>query len=117
MTFKEKYEAYLLTDKWKAIKEYIHKRDRNRCRRCKSKENLQVHHLTYKRVFEEDMGDLLLVCAYCHHRYFHNNIPLWERAVMFLHKAGVILTILALILLTLLVICDKLTLIKACLGN
>lgn len=39
------------------------------CERCGYKPwkpILQVHHLTYERIFNEDLEDLLLICPSCH---------------------------------------------------
>jgi len=63
----DKYRAYLLSPTWAAIKlDLLHARGQ-RCERCQKKTKyLQVHHLTYARIFKEEPEDLLLVCDKCH---------------------------------------------------
>lgn len=63
----DKYRAYLLSPTWAAIKlDLLHTRGQ-RCERCQKKTKyLQVHHLTYARIFKEEPEDLLLVCDKCH---------------------------------------------------
>jgi hypothetical protein len=38
----------------------------NKCRRCDATSGLQVHHLTYARLYHEHMDDLEVLCAECH---------------------------------------------------
>ena len=39
----------------------------NRCERCKDTgKRLDVHHITYARIFNEEPSDLMLVCRKCH---------------------------------------------------
>lgn len=62
----QKYHDYLRSEQWEAIRDVVIK-DRNRkCERCGSKKNLQVHHKTYERIFNEDLSDLELLCRPCH---------------------------------------------------
>jgi len=63
------YRKYLKSPQWKSIRTFIITSRQYTCEKCLNKfsENqLQVHHLTYKRIFKEDMMDLLLVCEPCH---------------------------------------------------
>lgn len=61
------YDAYLLSPKWRAIREQVLKRDKWTCRvmRC-GRPATQVHHLTYERVGDEWPDDLVAICAECH---------------------------------------------------
>lgn len=60
------YEEYLRSDHWKARSNVARVRDGHRCRDCYSRENLDVHHLTYERLGEERNGDLITLCRGCH---------------------------------------------------
>ena len=48
-------------DKFKVLKsaKYI-------CQLCKMRKAYQVHHKTYKRIFNERLTDLIAVCGICH---------------------------------------------------
>jgi len=70
------YQKYIQSDKWKEKRERVIK-ERKCCEQCGSTENLQVHHLTYKRLGNEDDRDLMLLCQNCH-QHIHtdkNAIP------------------------------------------
>lgn len=62
---KKHYHDYLQSDDWK------HKRDKRImidkvCQICGRPFDLNVHHMTYKNVPFEKMGDLITVCKNCH---------------------------------------------------
>lgn len=70
------YQRYIQSDKWKEKRAKIIE-ERKQCEMCDSAENLQVHHLTYKRLGNEDDRDLMLLCQNCH-QHIHtdeNAIP------------------------------------------
>lgn len=60
------YAAYLQSEAWaeKRIKA-IH-RAGGRCAACGSSSKIQIHHLTYARVFREEYGDLVALCEIHH---------------------------------------------------
>jgi hypothetical protein len=60
------YITYLKSDKWKKIRNAVVARDGNKCTKCSSTDNLHVHHLTYDRVGEEELTDLITLCKDCH---------------------------------------------------
>lgn len=63
----EKYKEYLLSPTWAEIKLDLINSRGQRCERCQKKTKwLQVHHLTYERIFKEEPCDLQLLCAGCH---------------------------------------------------
>ena len=69
MTYKEKYHAYLKSDKWAQMKLDLIEIRGQKCERCESKRTfkyLHLHHLTYERVFHEEPSDLELLCGGCH---------------------------------------------------
>lgn len=59
------YNDYLRSKEWKLIKEKIILRDKC-CRRCGNNKELQVHHITYKNIFNERPSDLFTLCRSCH---------------------------------------------------
>jgi 5-methylcytosine-specific restriction endonuclease McrA len=46
-----------------------------KCEKCGSEtQTLEVHHLTYERLGDERMSDLIVLCSYCH-KVAHNGEP------------------------------------------
>ena len=69
MTYKEKYNAYLKSDKWAQMKLDLIEIRGQKCERCGVKRTfryLHLLHLTYERVFHEEPNDLELLCGGCH---------------------------------------------------
>ena len=69
MTYKEKYHAYLKSDKWAQMKLDLIEIRGQKCERCGAKRTfkyLHLHHLTYERIFHEEPSDLELLCSGCH---------------------------------------------------
>ena len=64
--FYSEYKKYISSPEWRKKRVIILKRDNNMCVMCGSKENLNVHHLTYERLYEEDNDDLVTLCSKCH---------------------------------------------------
>jgi len=62
------YATFLKTSYWRAIKEYCHKRAYSECEACGSKDNIEVHHMTYKHARRElfYLDDLIVLCRRCH---------------------------------------------------
>lgn len=69
-SYNEDYEIYLQGSKWGEKRVRILTRDGYKCVVCGSDELLQVHHLTYIHVYEENDDELVTVCRKCH-RAFH----------------------------------------------
>ena len=68
------YRHYLTTSKWKALRLKTFKRDRYTCQHCGvtgSSDTLHCHHLTYDRLGDENLNDLLTLCNTCHKKV-HN---------------------------------------------
>jgi hypothetical protein len=66
------YDEYLESDHWRAIRRLVLERDGNHCMVCgRSDVKLHVHHNSYERFGNENLSDLVSLCAYCHH-LFHN---------------------------------------------
>jgi 5-methylcytosine-specific restriction endonuclease McrA len=60
------YQAYLRSKAWAAKRNQAIDAAGHKCQTCGSREALQVHHLTYKRLKNEPLSDLRVLCASCH---------------------------------------------------
>jgi len=67
-----KYNKYLKSEQWLIIRKEIIFQRGEMCELCKSKSELQVHHLTYKNVFNEKAKDLQVLCSDCHEKEHDN---------------------------------------------
>lgn len=63
---KSEYQKYLASREWALLKEAVKKRSGGLCERCKFGFYEQTHHLTYERIGNELLGDLLGICTPCH---------------------------------------------------
>ena len=67
--WKEKYKNYIASPEWKSLKLDLLQRRGCKCERCAIKKHptkLHIHHLTYKRLYDELPQDLIILCAICH---------------------------------------------------
>lgn len=65
----KKYKAYLKSDEWVQLKIDLLQERGCKCERCnkpRKPTSLQVHHITYKRLYDELAADLILLCGGCH---------------------------------------------------
>ena len=64
------YNEYIGSAQWAKKRDARKKIDSNRCQTCHrdgSAYRLEVHHATYKRLFDEDVeNDLITLCVRCH---------------------------------------------------
>jgi hypothetical protein len=60
------YMKYLESENWRLLKEQIHERSGGICEICQNALGEDVHHLTYERIFNELLIDLVHVCRNCH---------------------------------------------------
>ncbi len=65
-SLRNEYEAYLASDAWKQLREHVILRSGNSCEICEMGPVEEVHHLTYTRIGNENLEDLLGVCQLCH---------------------------------------------------
>lgn len=78
---KDEYRKYLDSAEWKLLRNSILKERGCVCEKCKvtnNRWNLHIHHMTYKRLFNELKADLLVLCATCHkevHKMPRKNNP------------------------------------------
>ncbi len=68
------YEEYLRSEKWKQKRTAVLNRDSGICQACLSSEADQVHHLTYDRIFDEPLFDLVAICQPCHEQLHKKKI-------------------------------------------
>ena len=59
-------DAYMKSSKWFKIRKKVLKRDSYMCQACMSKNNLDVHHITYEYTGEEVLENLVAICRDCH---------------------------------------------------
>ena len=60
------YHSYLKSKWWQVKRLRILERDKWQCTRCESRHSLEVHHLTYERLYFELDSDLETLCRGCH---------------------------------------------------
>jgi len=65
------YEHYLLSPEWRRKRQLVLKIYQNRCALCNSPNNLEIHHRTYwkngeSQVGREKLSDLVCLCQECH---------------------------------------------------
>ena len=56
------FRKYVASEKWKNLKLVRLQKDDFKCVLCKSVENLVCHHLTYIRLYNERIDDLISLC-------------------------------------------------------
>jgi len=66
----QSYDHYLQSDEWKKLKETVLVRDNYKCAICGTSKNLNIHHITYERLYNENSIDLVTLCKY-HHSKLH----------------------------------------------
>lgn len=77
----EEYDEYLQSDEWAELRDRVLERDDWLCQGCLVNEATQVHHLTYKNVFEEFAWELKSICEDCHRRV--HGLPPIDRSIKF----------------------------------
>jgi 5-methylcytosine-specific restriction endonuclease McrA len=60
------YSIYLNSQQWKNKRIKVLERDRYLCQACLNNRANEVHHLTYKHVFNEPLFELISICKPCH---------------------------------------------------
>lgn len=66
LQFREQYECYMNSDQWHALRRKVLKRDNYLCQGCLEAAAEHVHHLTYERLGNELLCDLVSLCRDCH---------------------------------------------------
>ena len=75
---KKKYVKYLQSRKWKNKRKLAIADAGGRCELCNCPHNLEVHHRTYKNIYNETSKDLTVLCKDCHF-LFHLYKKLWQK--------------------------------------
>jgi len=65
---RKEYYEYLKSDKWKLKRQKVMLRDKNICQACLTRQATDVHHLTYKHIYNEPLFDLVAICRPCHEK-------------------------------------------------
>jgi len=60
------YQAYLKSSEWGNLRRKVFERCHGTCELCESTSAEQAHHLTYERIGQEKLSDLIGVCIPCH---------------------------------------------------
>lgn len=60
------YPVYIRSERWRQKRVDVIRRARGICERCGRWPIVNVHHLTYDRLGDELLTDLLGVCSRCH---------------------------------------------------
>lgn len=60
------YKEYIKSDEWKNKREEIFLLKWRFCEKCKSKNNLVIHHGSYLSLWHEKEKHLFVLCNYCH---------------------------------------------------
>lgn len=63
----DEYSIYLSSDAWAATRSRVLDLAGGKCEACGYGFNIEIHHLTYARIFHEDDKDLMALCPN-HHR-------------------------------------------------
>jgi 5-methylcytosine-specific restriction endonuclease McrA len=74
LTRKQEYRVYLMSPKWKDFRKGIIRKRGRKCENCgQTHGKIDLHHLTYIRIFNELPEDVQLLCRVCHEKE-HNII-------------------------------------------
>ena len=60
------YEEYLRSERWRKLRTAVRLRANGKCEICQRRDGVHCAHLTYERIFNERITDLLWACARCH---------------------------------------------------
>lgn len=63
---RREYLRYLQSQRWHTLARAVRMRAKGKCEICLRADGEECAHLTYERIFNELMTDLLWVCKKCH---------------------------------------------------
>ena len=72
--FSQFYRDYMQSAAWRTYRRQVLTRDKGRCRQCRRRGPVDVHHLTYERLGHERLADCITLCPTCHaarHSHMH----------------------------------------------
>jgi 5-methylcytosine-specific restriction endonuclease McrA len=61
-------KLYLRSRHWRGKTQQAKQHHGYYCAKCGATEYLHTHHLTYKRIWRENMNDLQVLCRTCHNK-------------------------------------------------
>ncbi|MFA6992227.1 MAG: hypothetical protein WC269_03020 [Candidatus Gracilibacteria bacterium] len=85
---KETYREYINSVAWKTRKKQYYSSHKKECFKCKSKKKINLHHIVYINLGNEEDEHLSPLCEKCHklfHQRYgisHNMIPFWEDFIL-----------------------------------
>jgi hypothetical protein len=62
----QSYDEYIKSKHWRQKKEEYKKHFKYQCTMCEEKKELHLHHITYERIGNERLDDLVYLCKTCH---------------------------------------------------
>jgi hypothetical protein len=71
--FPMNYRAYIRSEAWRRKRTEVIRRARGMCERCGRWPIVNVHHLSYARLGDEPLTDLIGACSRCH-RELHGRV-------------------------------------------
>lgn len=60
--------SYLQSAEWQNLKKQRLTIAQHKCEYCDSTHNLHLHHVTYERLTQELLSDVVILCKSCHQR-------------------------------------------------
>ena len=79
------YREYLKSYDWQVQRQRALKAAGYRCQVCNSPDSLQAHHRTYEHLYDEQPGDLTILCDACHELFGRRTA---DRPYKFLERLG-----------------------------
>jgi hypothetical protein len=68
---KEEYRQYLESPHWKNFRKKVYSLIKH-CGACGSKGQLNIHHISYSKLWKETLDDVVVLCGECH-AHLHNS--------------------------------------------
>lgn len=68
------YHEYMQSPEWQKKRQKAFRFHGKRCSICGSTNSLDVHHVTYKRLYREPMTDLTILCRGCHGNHHEGSV-------------------------------------------
>ena|SRR6266542_2090390 len=62
------HQTYLGTEQWQCRRREAIQRGKFRCANCYKERRLQIHHLSYAHLGDEQPSDIVALCRSCHER-------------------------------------------------
>ena len=84
------YKEYINSIEWDEKRSLRFRMDGFRCHMCGSPMNLECHHITYERLGNERLSDLITLCSKCHKRLHDPIRPQKTQDERFLDAANLI---------------------------